>query len=74
MLGREAVYLCHLSLSESDSILHISFPSVTPTAAVDSVSVLEFGFVIHLRQLVLAVVWACGERKRKKLFLIMKLQ
>ena len=75
MLGSEGGYLYHLSLSEPDSILQISFPSVTPTAAVEIASVQEFSIAVDMCYLVLDVVWACiGKGERSKLSLLMKLQ
>lgn len=75
MLGSEGVYLYHLSLSEPDSILQISFPSLTPTAAVEIASVQEFNIAVDMCCLVLDVVWACIRKgERRKLSLLMKLQ
>lgn len=48
MQGSGGVYLYHLSPSEPDNVLQISFPSVTPMASVEIASVQELSIAVDM--------------------------
>lgn len=66
MLGDQGVYLRHLSLSEPDSVLHVSFPAVTPPAAAAVASVWEFGIAADTCYLGLVVVRTCSRKEKEE--------